>query len=213
MSDINTTNHDINPRGTLYKYDPDVEQDIYNFIQWGYENFNHPCLIHFKASVKPEQLKLDNLLKYLNRKLDTVYKTNAKTRGSKVIHGKPKVKWYWSLECGTSSGLPSLYQRTDGLFLKVKEHFHLHLYAMINVEPKKYKLFSIPNYVMSIMNEVDGLFNAKFLPRLNGEIYHDLKLELKDAKERMRYLAKTEQKQAPELRETFKKTRGRSRLD
>lgn len=204
--------------GRAYKYDQKAIKAIYKFIDYGYSNFKNPILFHIKAVVMPNNLKLETLLKNLNRNLDKIYKDNARDRGSKVINGMPDVKWFWSLEYGNGSVLKSHYHpKQDKRFIRIPKssdsNYHLHLYAMVDCNLKKYRESPTVENVRKAVNQVDGLDCAIYLKRENGELFHRVKNEIDDAKERMVYLAKIEQKQDEKILLTFRKKRGGSLLN
>lgn len=189
-----------------YQYNDDTLNLINSFLDYGYNNFKNPYLFHFKCYIDINQFSSTNLYRYLNRKFTSIYHQNAKRRQSKRIYKAPTIKWFKSIELSQQ-----WHKHPDGSMSN--NYFHLHLYAMVNINTDRHNIFIIPEYIRNTINNINGLSGAVCLQRQNNQgWHHNLKTELDDAKDRMRYLAKIEQK--PDmLYKLFKKTIGHSRIN
>lgn len=224
---ISPLNRTHNGDANIYHANADHLEDIEEVLFYARDNMKFPCAFHLLSHVEhPDDFKK------VKSDFSKLFKRALKRQYKKSEQEVPEVLLIYSIEFKTTT--IDEINDTDNAFIKdentsrIKLPF-LHMHVCVIADCKKTIPQAFPKKAMQALNEIDGLTKARYfkskdryvneyddvtqestLKRTKAQMYKALKKELDDVFERVKYLAKIEQKDREKI--PFKKAFGTSRL-
>lgn len=221
ITPLNTTH---NGDAKRYTANPDYLDQIESILFYAKEHMTSPCSFHLLSHVsEPENLDKSNFLKNFSRALKRQYKTSQQQ--------VPETLLIYSIEFKMTD--VDEINDTDEAYIsgkndKIKLPF-LHIHVCIIADCNKTIPQAFNAKAQAALNEIAGLSKARYykskarniyvldeetgerkVHRTNAQMYKSLKKEFDDVYDRVKYLAKLEQKDPDNI--PFRQKFGCSRL-